>query len=578
MLAQIFLSAQVLAALLFQHGPAFTVAAAIAAHAQHNQRHDARQQQQIQHPCGRIAARHQLSHPRRVFIHPFVQQLVHRGRLHRHAAGGHDFAFQHRAGLRRIARHAQNVSLADGRDQRRGKLKFQPLGQRIRQLLLEVHVLPILFEVGLAVVVGNIRDVHLQIALVRVVLRRLAHQERQLAVVAHREHFAERNLPVLGKAIVAQADSVGEHLRIRGVVLGRVQAHGDQRHAVLLRRAHKAAPRGIGIAGLYTDARRVIQLLALKQQVVFGGIHLAVGIQAADDRMLLASDDLAELPILHRVRRKRRQVARGRIVVGALVAVRVFIVRSRHAQLLRLLVHRAHKRRFAAAHQHGHGNGGVVAGGDHHAIQKIVKQHRFPGGNAHSAGAGRNLDSGRNRNLPSHQIGFQRQNTRHDLGGAGRVAPLIGLLLKQHVSRVCVDQDAVRAIQMPGIQHVRRASVVIRRLNRRGDRRERDQQRAKQRRRKFSSSKKMQRSFLPESRNSFSALWANRPSLSDYHCTMNSGFCTAKKRYVFLSRSLSFSKPYSNSAFASTHLSTFVVPQFSVTAISSRPSFCAEPT
>ena len=72
------------------------------------------------------------------------------------------------------------------------------------------------------------------------------------------------------------------------------------------------------------------------------------------------------------------EVLGGRALVGVGQAVRVGVVRVRQAQLLGLGVHRGHEGLLGTAEVLGHRGGGVVGGGDGHALSRVRRGTASP--------------------------------------------------------------------------------------------------------------------------------------------------------------------------------------------------------
>ena len=132
-------------------------------------------------------------------------------------------------------------------------------------------------------------------------------------------------------------------------------------------------------------------------------------------------------------------------------AVGICKVRIRQPELSRLVVHLLNERIVSAALARDRDRG-VVAGGQHQAVQRITQGERLPLLQVH----GRALDL---RILRLDRIGpvevalAQRDQRRHDLGGRGHGQALIRVVRKQHLACVCVHHHRAARAERTGYRH-----------------------------------------------------------------------------------------------------------------------------
>ncbi len=142
-------------------------------------------------------------------------------------------------------------------------------------------------------------------------------------------------------------------------------------------------------------------------------------------------DDVAERRVLQRGQGKARQVARGGVVLLVVVAVGVCEVGGGHAQGGRSLVHARHEAVHRARTQYRQRVGGVVAAAQHQPVKQIARGHLLARRHrCEGAVLGHFLGRLGNGDHPIGLQGLQRQQQRHDFGGAGGVHPLVGLLVE----------------------------------------------------------------------------------------------------------------------------------------------------
>ena len=129
---------------------------------------------------------------------------------------------------------------------------------------------------------------------------------------------------------------------------------------------------------------------------------------------------------------------------------------------LRAGVHHVHKALDAAADEHGHGVGRVVAGAQHHAVEQILHGHFLAHLHGHDGGILRDVGR-RVGNLDSlGQIGavFHGQQQRHDLGRAGRIHARVGVFLHEHAAVVLIHQQECLRVELIGGERLGGRRVV----------------------------------------------------------------------------------------------------------------------
>ncbi len=141
---------------------------------------------------------------------------------------------------------------------------------------------------------------------------------------------------------------------------------------------------------------------------------------------------------------ENRYVARGRVVLGGRQAVGVDEVRGLHPQAACVLVHDLGEGRLGAADFLGERDGRIVAGLDDHALDEDLggdlraDLHEGPG----ALGAPGVLAD---RDLVGHLEatflqGLENDVGAHQLGQAGRLHAVIGVILAQHTAAEVIDQ------------------------------------------------------------------------------------------------------------------------------------------
>ena len=122
---------------------------------------------------------------------------------------------------------------------------------------------------------------------------------------------------------------------------------------------------------------------------------------------------------------------------------------ARHAQLVGAGVHAGHKGVHAAGAQLSYGVGRIVAGTDDEAIEQVEKRHLFALIDRHQGTVlGHVRRAGGDGDFLIQAAALQRQQQRHDLGGAGRIELRVRLMSKQHVARRRLHHDAGLGIQV----------------------------------------------------------------------------------------------------------------------------------
>ena len=236
-----------------------------------------------------------------------------------------------------------------------------------------------------------------------------------------------------GEAVVQQGLGILEPL----LAGGGLQHHGDELHALPLRRGGQAVFGAVGGAGFQTRG----PVVEPDQLVGVGQLELPVPEGVHPDGGVLPHLRVAEdeLPGHQGDVIGRGDVTLGR-QAGAVAKDRVL-----HAQLLGPLVHPLHEGGLGAAEMLREGHCAVV-GRDHgHRLQKIVygdllTLRQVDMAAAHRGGVG----------ADRHHIvvveaalfdGLHGQKQRHHLGDAGRLQRLVLILGVQHLSRLFLHQQ-----------------------------------------------------------------------------------------------------------------------------------------
>ena len=144
-------------------------------------------------------------------------------------------------------------------------------------------------------------------------------------------------------------------------------------------------------------------------------------------------------------------------MVGVVQAVGVDKVGARHAQLLGPLVHALHKGGGVPADGHSQDVGCLVGRGNQQAVEQVLHRDDLPGlevggggviGDVSQGGCVHSDFGGQIQLTPAH--GLQGEQGGHDLGDAGGVALLIGVLVVEDLVRVQVDEQGGLGIHCDG--------------------------------------------------------------------------------------------------------------------------------
>ena len=196
------------------------------------------------------------------------------------------------------------------------------------------------------------------------------HQGKEVAVTVFEE-------------VLGLQESVGDDLVILAVLGARggdlvPQEHADQGHAAIPGHGHVGAARGVGAAGLATDAPGVEggDLLVVPG---LGLVHQPIDVPDGDgaalgpfgDGILLGGQHLAEGVVLRRRRPQNGEIPGRGVHVVVVEARGVGEMAVGHAQLLGFLVHQLREAAFRAAHLLRHGLSSVTARGEEHAVHQV---------------------------------------------------------------------------------------------------------------------------------------------------------------------------------------------------------------
>ena len=236
-----------------------------------------------------------------------------------------------------------------------------------------------------------------------------------------------------GEPIVQQSLGVLEPL----LAGGGFQHHGDQLHALPLRRGGNAVSGGVRGPGFQPRG----PLIKADELVGVGQLELSVpkgvhpdGGKAPDVRV--TADQLpghhGDVPCAGDVALRRK--ARAVDEMGVL-----------HPQLPGPVVHLLHKQLRDPRHFFRQGHGGVVAAGHAHPLQQVLHGDLLPGGQkdlaaAHGGGIvadGDHVVIGQGPPVD----GLHHQQQGHDLGDAGRFQGLVLVFGVEHLSRLLLHQQ-----------------------------------------------------------------------------------------------------------------------------------------
>ena len=235
---------------------------------------------------------------------------------------------------------------------------------------------------------------------------------------------------------------------VRGVV--RPQDHGDQGVSLLLGGGAETVSGLAGAAGLDADGAAVdIAGVLVPGQQAVGVVELPGLAHVGGGGVVPAGgDDLPEGRVGHGLLGHAVDIPGGGVVVVVVEAVGIDEMGACHAQLLRPLVHPLHEGGDVPGHSDGQGVGRLVGGGQHQAVEQVVDGDLLPGEKAGGGGIIGHVRQSLRRD-GHHRIhgqlspadGLQGQQTGHDLGDAGGVAGLVGVLLVEDLLGVQVDEQ-----------------------------------------------------------------------------------------------------------------------------------------
>ena len=128
-------------------------------------------------------------------------------------------------------------------------------------------------------------------------------------------------------------------------------------------------------------------------------------------------------------------------------------MRAGEAEFLRLLVHALDEGVHRAGGEGGNGVGGIVAGADHQAVEQVLIAQALARVDGHARGIAGHLTCGSGRGDDLLEIPpLDAEQQSHDLGGAGGVHALGGVLVQQHLAAVRVDEYGCLRVEIAGAQ------------------------------------------------------------------------------------------------------------------------------
>ena len=218
------------------------------------------------------------------------------------------------------------------------------------------------------------------------------------------------------------------------------------RRSPALRRGDEAPSGGIGVPGLHAVDVRIDP-----QEPVAVRLRDVVVAEFLQRIERIVVGEVAD----HR-RGERREVARGRVMVGLRKPGDVDEIRVREPHALRLGVHARDELRLAARDELGERDRRVVAGLHDHPVHQLVDRHRAARLDEHPRAfgvpcGGRHRHALRRRDLAFAQRG-EHEIRGHELGERRGIAPLVGVLrddrraareIEQHVARAPRSQARV---------------------------------------------------------------------------------------------------------------------------------------
>ncbi len=204
-----------------------------------------------------------------------------------------------------------------------------------------------------------------------------------------------------------------------------------------------APPRGHGqvVAGLVGEAG----LERLHPERVVEERNVPRIDPAAVDEGLPAQERAGRRVVVEQPCDQLRHVLRVRPLERIGQAMGVREAGGRHPELLALRIHAVHEARLVTGQMLGERGGGVVGGGDGHALEQDTERDVLPGAKAHAIAAHpRGVRADRDHVLdvgPTTLDGLERQVERHELHQAGRGALHVGVLLEDGPPVGVQEQD-----------------------------------------------------------------------------------------------------------------------------------------
>ena len=284
-------------------------------------------------------------------------------------------------------------------------------------------------------------------------------------------HLGHRVVPLgdghpveVGEAVVQQPGALYQ-LALAQVLIALLlhgagaQHHRHQEGVPVLGGGHQTAARRVGGARLAPDALvvHIAGVIEVGDQTVGVEEEPLVGQVGGGDGVAGRGDDGAEQVVLQGGGHDERQVIGGGVVLLVVDAGGVGEVGALTAQLPGLSVHVGHEVVHRAVRRRGQHIGRVTVGLQQHAVQQLLHRQLLP-----------HLEVGHHIALPRRDVleagladgdhggggepplldGLHHQQGGHDLGGAGGVGLLIGVLGVQHLPVVGVQQHRVGAEQV----------------------------------------------------------------------------------------------------------------------------------
>ena len=262
-----------------------------------------------------------------------------------------------------------------------------------------------------------------------------------------------RHAHELGKTVFHQLFGV----RPASVFAG-VEHHGDELDAVLFGRTHKVVT-GAGMEAGFDAVGVLVEILVFLQTGVeeaAGGVREHTrAVQVAFGQVIgVGFGDIAEGFVLHGGLRQLGHIAHGGIMVVVVQTVGVHEVRGGAAVHGGSLVHHLHKGVHRSAHGFGDEVCALVGGAHEGAVEQILEIDAFAHVQVHHGVAVLNAPHGGIAEIHglAHVAHHDAQQNGHDLGGGSGVHDRIGVLFKNDVAGLGLDEDGGLGIQLILVQ------------------------------------------------------------------------------------------------------------------------------